>query len=150
MSFLGINYKNYQALPDDHPFRGLAAGWYGQFDPVSALMTGCGNAQGAMVIFGYENGGMPFIGLEAPVAVEDHMVDLAAMAFVERPDMGVTLDGDTLRGVPTGAALRIGSTYYEVAESDIRLVAPAGKVLDITVELPPFKTFKAKYASPEN
>lgn len=150
MSFAGINFENYTQLAIDHSFRGLSIGWFGQFDPETLVMTGCGSAQGIMVIFGYENGGPPFIGLDGPIAVEDHMADLETMSFVDRPHMGVVLDGDTLRGVPLGASLRIGATYYDVTEPDIQLVAPPGRVLDITIDLPPHKTFKAKYASPEN
>ncbi len=150
MSFKGINYLNYVDLPDDHPFRGLTAGWIGFFDPETLMMVGYGHGQGIAHIFSHEQGGWPFVGLDGPLEIEGHMFDLDAMEFVRRPDMGVWLDGDTLRGIPPEASLRIDATYYEVTDSEIKLVAPPGRALEINVELIPYRTYRVKYASPEN
>lgn len=148
MSFEGVNYKNFQDVHLGHPFR-TKSGYVGYFDPDTLLMTGWVNCQGFMVARGYQKDGVPFIGISGPLEAQDFMVDPVAMTFVERPDMGVELAGGILSGVPLDAALSVNGTYHAVTDSTIKLEAPPGKVLHITVEKHPYKTFRGAYASPE-
>lgn len=148
MSFEDINHTNYDDVPPDHPFR-TQSGFVGYFDPDTLMMTGWVHCQGFLVAETFQKNGVPFIGIPGPMEPQNFMAELCSMKFIERPDMGVELAGGILSGVPLDAALSVNGAYYGVTDSTIKLEAPPGEVLHISVEKHPYKTFRGVYASPE-
>lgn len=79
----------------------------------------------------------PYIQVATPARPADHFV--MGQVLKERPQMGAVLQGNWLKGVHEGAAVKIESETYIADGSDIELGFSAPGIYHVTVSLWPYR-----------